>query len=186
MECYRIGCTPDGEVTFYNSDINEASGDKSLLEFYAELYEMAGKEPLCFFGLTQYTQLDGIAISKAAIYGEWLGGPARDDYFTQPEFHLVDEIALTAGCLANYSDVEDEEVLRKLKKLLYVDPSDPEAGKSLVTHSHSVSLKDCRLAVEDIKAEDVTGAYHMISNATFSYMRAKVFKIGRNERFVEL
>jgi hypothetical protein len=147
---------------------------------------MAGKEPLCFFGLTQYTQLDGRALSKAPIYGEWLEGPARDDYYTQPEFHLVDEIALTAGCLANYADVQDEEVLRKLKKLLYVDPSDPEAGKSLQTHSHSVSLNNCIMNVEDIEAEDVTGAYHMISNATFSFMRAKVFKIGTNERFVEL
>jgi len=52
------------------------------------LYESVEFVPVCFFALVEYEELEGIGLSKAPIYGEFIDGEVYDDYYTQPSFHL--------------------------------------------------------------------------------------------------
>lgn len=172
---------PDGYVQFVSRSNSE---NISMNNFYERLYQDAGRQPFCFYGLTEFVQLEAIAISKAPIYMEPIFG--NTNYYTEPNFQLTNEYGLTFGCAANFSNIQDSELMATLMKVFYVNPLDIGSMGELQVHSHVLSLSKCLQSPADIDASTARDVYHMLSNATISYISAQVYTLTSIDKIVEL
>ena len=158
----------------------------SFTELYTEMYQSTNGSPFCFYGLTQFGQMEAIAISKAPIYSEPLFGDLANGYYTQPAFRIPDAYGFTFGCAANFSTIADPNLRRKLNRALYVNPLDAGSGSALQVHSHVLTGKDCVNNINQITPNTALDVYHLVSNSSIRFINARVFKIDSNFKLSEL
>jgi len=174
------GAKKDGEFTVNNKE------GVTMTDFYNKLYESIDKKPFCFVGVAKFGPLKAIALTKAPVYGDKLFGEMKKQYYGNPVEVLPCENALVVGCAAHYGDLKDnQELLKKMGKLLYVNPLDT-GKKDLEVHSHAVTLKTCRASAMEVKAEDVKDAFHMVSDAKINIAKVCVFAVKGVDTLVDL
>lgn len=177
------GSSPDGNVVFYTQyDYNNIT----MTDFYERVYEAVGRQPFCYYGLTEFVELEGVAVSKAPIYNEPLFGDMLADYYAYPNFQLRNEYGLTIGCAANYSNIQDPVLTSTLLKLLYSNAFDIESRGELEVHSHVLSLRKCLKSPAEIDVASALDIYHILSNTTISFISANVYTLSNVNKIVEL
>jgi len=172
----------DGTATYASGDEDPTSPAYTLLNFHQDVYTAVDTMPHCFHGMVKFKQMEGIAISKAPIYGEPIDGNYTDGgYYAKPPFTIPDAEAMIFSCSANYSTIEDPILIEKLKRGLYVNPNDPGASRELLIHSHGLTVKlsivkgNQESLVRETHVPDEV--YHFLSNSTIKEIRTKVFKM---------
>jgi len=173
----------DGRASF-SPTLNEPS--ISFNELYREMSASVQGSPFCFYGLTEFAQLEAIAISKAPIYREPLFGELAGGYYTQPPFRIEKAFGLAFGCAANFSQVSDSRLGALLNRALYVNPHDAGSASTLQVHTHVLTLKDCVKSIEQIHPDTAKDVYHMLSNSTVRFTQASVFKIDAGHKLSQI
>jgi len=177
------GSSPNGNAQFFTQS---DSRHITMTDFYERLYDAVGEHPFCYYGLTEFAQLEGIAVSKAPIYGDALLGEAAASYYTEPNFQLSNEYGLTIGCAANFSNILDSALTLMMSKFLYSNPKDADNIGELVVHSHALSLRRCLTSPDEIDLTSVNGVYHVLSNTTMTFISANVYIIDHIDKVIEL
>jgi hypothetical protein len=158
----------------------------SMIDLYTQIYKEMNGAPFCFHGLTEFKQMDAIAISKAPIYNEPLFGDTMDQYYTQPIFQIPNAYGLVFGCVANFSTVTDAELYTKLSRALYVNPLDDNSKTALQVHSHVLTLDPCVTNLNQIHPTTAIDVFHLLSNATVNKIIARVFRIDSSADLVDI
>jgi len=173
--------TKSGEYAVHSKE----EGGMFLSEFYDRMYVAAGRKPLCYLGLAQFTMFEAIALSMAPTYNESLFGDNKKKYYAKPVIKIPNEFAMIIGCEANYGDMEGkEELVKKLSMLLYKNPFDKARAESQF-HGHGITLKRCVQSTKDIQAGDVKEAYHLLNAARLKTAKVKMYVLD-NDSIVHL
>lgn len=153
-------------------------------DMYLHLNKELGGGPFCYYGLVRFKRLRSISVSKAPIYGENIF-EQRDKYYSQPALDLSNILTVTAGCAANFSNIDDDNLRKQLSRALYVNPLDEASDRELNVHSHAISIrrefaKDKfadDLDLHDVTPDMVEGVYHMLSNSEIDKLTVHAFRI---------
>jgi len=181
---------PDGLATYKTPERwNPLTPDYTLLSLYRNIYRAVHTAPFCFHGLIKFSQLEGIAVSKAPIYEEPLFGNNAQGYYTKPPFRIPFAEAFVFGCAANFSRIRDPILRTKLSRALYVNPLDPGSASELLVHSHGLTVMPCGSAMSGRnwgRGEEGPGeVYHLQTNSRIKELSVKVFKINHADKLQE-
>jgi len=92
-------CPGDIEVIVDSSP----SKNETLKSFHKTFYDDVDQTPYCYFGVADFTFLEGNAIAKAPINGENVFNTTG--YYTDSPIQLENQLAFISGCVGTHTSV---------------------------------------------------------------------------------
>jgi len=112
----------EGSVPDVGFSLNSPSG-VSYTQVTNSLFQIMNNQPLCYVGLAEFNDLQGVAISKSPIYDQNIFSNP-DIYFSQPPLNTSDVplYGVVMGCIADLKNMPNSTFKSNLERVLYVNP----------------------------------------------------------------
>ncbi len=145
-----------------------------LTEIYDALYT-AIQRPFAFAGFFDFAPLHATAIAKPPIHQQNIFKHSKT-YYPNPEQHLPKASTFMVGAMADYTNHNNEPLLKELEVVLYRNPF--EQSHTITTHAHGMTLKKTITTPQDITPDVVDKTFHIFSNQSFvTHLNIAIFWI---------
>src|SRR3990167_2015351 len=143
-----------------------------VIDIYQAIYEKI-KVPFVVSGVINFANLKAAAIAKAPILCENIF-EHKETYYPY-KIDLKNVSGAIVEVAANLANV-NENLGKKLKKVVYYNPLEIEAGR-LTTHEHILILNKIVKAIEEVSQIDATDVQHLFTDSEVNSFNLNIYTI---------